>query len=548
MPYKVFLVEDEIVAREGIRDHINWQAAGLEFCGEAPDGEIALPLIRAIKPDILITDIRMPFVDGLELCRIVRGSMPWIKIIILSGYDEFSYAQEAIKLGVTEYLLKPIGARDLLKALKKVTIQIEQEKRRKESLRELEDQVKDSQALLREKFLLELVLRGTNAIEALETSRRLEIDIIARYYLLIFIKAVLGGGNARQFDYHAYQKTKSIILELVDNYPGDIIPLTKGLEETVLILKGKSSEQVKRDGYRLSELIKDEVEGRTQCLLTIGIGSPKERLEDISQSFFEALASTRDVVGEIRVNGSGSETDKVELPKFDRSAVEKYLKYGDRADFNQFFDTHIQQFGQTALHSHIFMNYIFIDAVLATANFIDDLGGDVNKIIPEIEPVERLLTRIQTIDQIYEQTRVILIGALDFRDSRASGQYAKMISRARDYINSHYTDPGISLSAVAEYVNLSPSHFSAVFSRETEETYKEYLTRVRIDKAKELLRTTALKIFEISNRIGYSDPHYFSSVFKKVTGLSPTEFRTCVQTDSNEAAKTEFLQKTTGGL
>ena len=122
MPYKVFLVEDEIVAREGIRDHINWQAAGLEFCGEAPDGEIALPLIRAIKPDILITDIRMPFVDGLELCRIVRESMPWIKIIILSGYDEFSYAQEAIKLGVTEYLLKPIGAQDLLKALKKVTV------------------------------------------------------------------------------------------------------------------------------------------------------------------------------------------------------------------------------------------------------------------------------------------------------------------------------------------------------------------------------------------------------------------------------------------
>ena len=102
MPYKVFLVEDEVVTREGIRDNVDWKANGFEFFGEATDGEMALPLIQTIKPDVLITDIKMPFMDGLQLCKIIRERMPWIKIIILSGHDEFEYAQEAIKLGVKD--------------------------------------------------------------------------------------------------------------------------------------------------------------------------------------------------------------------------------------------------------------------------------------------------------------------------------------------------------------------------------------------------------------------------------------------------------------
>src|SRR5512143_348844 len=119
MLYKVFLVEDEIVAREGIRDNVDWKSTGFEFCGEAPDGEMALPLLQATQPDVLITDIKMPFMDGLELCQIVREKMPWVKIIILSGHDEFEYAQKAINLGVTEYLLKPVTTQDLHRVLQK---------------------------------------------------------------------------------------------------------------------------------------------------------------------------------------------------------------------------------------------------------------------------------------------------------------------------------------------------------------------------------------------------------------------------------------------
>jgi two-component system response regulator YesN len=128
MLYKVFLVEDEIVTREGIRDNVDWEAYGFEFCGEAPDGEMALPLLQMARPDVLITDIKMPFMDGLQLCKIVRERMPHTKIIILSGHDEFEYAQEAISLGVMEYLLKPVGVQDLHNVLQKIAIQLQQEK------------------------------------------------------------------------------------------------------------------------------------------------------------------------------------------------------------------------------------------------------------------------------------------------------------------------------------------------------------------------------------------------------------------------------------
>ena len=119
MSYKVFFVEDEIITREGIRDNVDWRASGFEFCGEAPGGEMALPLLRASQPDVLITDIKMPFMDGLQLSKIVRERMPWVKIVILSGHDEFEYAQKAIGLGVTDYLLKPVDAAELQSVVQK---------------------------------------------------------------------------------------------------------------------------------------------------------------------------------------------------------------------------------------------------------------------------------------------------------------------------------------------------------------------------------------------------------------------------------------------
>src|SRR5215212_792816 len=171
MTYKVFLVEDEIVTREGIRDTVDWAAAGYQFCGEAPDGEIALPLIYERRPETVITDIKMPFMDGLQLCRILRDTLPATKIIILSGHDEFKYAQEAIQIGVTEYLLKPIVPQDLLATLRKVAHQIDEERLTSAHLEALHAQMANHQSLLRERCLFNLVTGNSSAGDFIEQAR-----------------------------------------------------------------------------------------------------------------------------------------------------------------------------------------------------------------------------------------------------------------------------------------------------------------------------------------------------------------------------------------
>ena len=126
---KVFLVDDEIVVREGIRESFPWDDTPYVLVGEAPDGEMALPMIRDTNPDIVITDIKMPFMDGIELCRIMQKQMPWIGVIVLSGYDEFEYARQCIQLGVREYMLKPINAGNLKEVLDKVSMQLKAERK-----------------------------------------------------------------------------------------------------------------------------------------------------------------------------------------------------------------------------------------------------------------------------------------------------------------------------------------------------------------------------------------------------------------------------------
>ncbi|MCL4297252.1 MAG: response regulator [Anaerolineae bacterium] len=524
MMYKVFLVEDEIVAREGIRDNVDWQSAGFEFCGEAPDGEMALPLIEKIQPDVLITDIRMPFMDGLQLCKILRERMPGLKIIILSGHDEFQYAQEAVKLGVTEYLLKPIGVQDLHHVLGKIAVQLDHERVEQEKLRRLKSQIEDDLALRQEKFLLKLVTGGMSSPEAIQESQLLGLDLVAKWYLVMVVEFELCGG-AEQFNYYEYEQVGQIISSLVENNP-DIFLSRTGVEGLVLIIKGDSLEHLQQEGSFLKELIRTEVENKTNCSLRVGVGSFQDRISHIYPSFAEALTNLQqDVAERSRRINADSETGKAGLLDLDKSALENFLRYGVYDEFSNFFEAYIRPLSQAALQSYLVKNYLFVDLVLITAKFVHQIGGNVDQIIPEINKVETLLMNIKTLDQLKEEARQVFASVLAFRDSQAHYQRAALVHQAKAYIGSRYAHPDLSLNEVAAHVNLSPSHFSTVFSHETGETFKEYLTKLRIERAKELLRTTGLKSFEVAYRSGYNDPHYFSHIFRKNTGLSPQQFR-----------------------
>src|SRR5215212_8480893 len=241
MTYKVFLVEDEIVTREGIRDTVDWSAAGYQFCGEAPDGEIALPLIYERRPETVITDIKMPFMDGLQLCRILRETLPATKIIILSGHDEFKYAQEAIQIGVTEYLLKPIIPQELLMALRKVARRIDEEHQTSAHLQALQAQMISQRSMLRERCLLDLVTGNSSAADFIEQAQGLEIDLLAPWYQVLVIRALPRTGTPAAPLYTICQRVDAIIADVIGD-TNSIISFKQGLEETILILKGETPE------------------------------------------------------------------------------------------------------------------------------------------------------------------------------------------------------------------------------------------------------------------------------------------------------------------
>lgn len=411
MNYKVFLVEDEIIAREGIRDAIDWAAAGYQFCGEASDGEIALPIIRERRPDIVITDIKMPFMDGLQLCRILKETLPTTKIMILSGHDEFRYAQEAIQIGVTEYLLKPIVAQDLLAALRKIAVQIDQERQAREQLDALQAQMSHHQPVLRERCLLDLVAGSSSTTDFMEQALSLEIDLLAPWYQVLVMHAMPPSSIAEPL-YAIYQQIDAIVAAILGK-SRSVVAFKHGMEDTIVIVKGTTRVDVTQQTDGLAAALRQRMAEQIGCRAMIGSGDPTERLSLISQSFSQALAQISSFEPPAEVGPSDQE------------------------------------------HLH---------------------GGAI-------------------------------------------------IMKARAYIDANYADPAMSLSQAAAHVLLSPTYFSAVFRREVGETFIDYLTHVRMRKAIELLRSTSLTASEIAYRIGYQNPRYFYSLFRKLVGQPPNEFR-----------------------
>jgi two-component system, response regulator YesN len=524
MSYKVFFVEDEIITREGIRDNVDWQASGFEFCGEATDGEMALPLLRTAQPDVLITDIKMPFMDGLQLSKIVRERMPWVKIIILSGHDEFEYAQKAIGLGITDYLLKPVTVHKLQTVLQKLTSQLNQERKEQDTLKKLQEQIEENRTMLRERLLFKLIVGAVSSSEAVEAGQRLGLDLIARHYLVVILKLELGD-RTEQYDHDEYQQVQRVLTELAEKNP-DIFVLKRDWGDIILIMKGSTPEYLEEERDLLLEEISQTV-AKTRYQLTIGLGASRERIADISQSFKDALVHIQNPVN-ITVPMLNQSVEGGELLNLDKAAIENYLRCGVKDEFDKFFNAYLHPLGETGLKSSLIKNYVFVDVILATAKLVNELGGDIERVLPELSSLETILPNVKSVEQLREQAYKIISIGLTYRDSRPNGQHVYLIRQAKAYMEHRYADPELSLNDVAAQANLSASHFSAVFSQETCQTFKEYLTEIRINKAKELLRMTRLRSADIAYQVGYNDPHYFSTVFKKNTGLSPIEFRSQV--------------------
>ena len=374
---KVFLAEDEFIVREGIRNNIDWRSEGFDFCGDAPDGELAYPMILERKPDILITDIRMPFMDGLSLCRLVSHTLPTCRMVILSGHEEFAYAKEALHIGVSDYLLKPITGAELLSVIKR----------------------------LGDKILEE---RQVQAAAASAASRESE-------------SASSTGPEAMLH--------------------------TENLQE--------------------------------------------EELAEVIGGF-----SMRD--------------------------IEHFLRNGEGEQVVSFSDEFYQKNIAKGADSYFFQKYVQMNLIQAVNAFLREIGEESPGGGIEEDHLRDVLAPVADLRTLL---RTLLSDAMEKRDQRRSGKYRRLIEQAKSFMQLRYADESLSLNDVAAHVNLSPNHFSAVFSRETGSSFIRHLTDLRMAKAVELLKCTDLRCSDVGFAVGYKDPHYFSYLFKKLQGMTPMQCR-----------------------
>ena len=530
---KVFLVEDEVIIRSGVKKSINWEQEGYEFVGEASDGELAYLMILKEKPDILITDIRMPFMDGLELSRLVKKELPDIKILILSGYDEFEYAKKAIKIGVTEYLLKPISAAKLTEVLNAVAETIRQENEEKNLLETYFAEMRENTERDKMRLFEKLLMGDLSMGEILEAGERFGMNLGASCYKIVLFKIL---ANLENHVYAEQMVDACSSVEQAASMMEGVYVFQRGVEGWAFLLTAQDEKSMEESAKILYQNLKQAMKNYTQLEYFGGIGSTVPRIRSLKQSFREAdRAFAARFVEEANQIISQKEFEKSQMEEGlkmqgvvqigkSREMLQKFLSNGTREEVKAFSDAYISRIEEENIRSTMVRQYVVIDVCIVILSFCERISS-ANRLQEEAEELQKMMQKIHSLSEIKKYVVRLLNEAIELRDAESGRRYSDLIAAAKKEIENHYMTEEISLNTVAISVGMSPSYFSSIFSKEAGKTFVEYLTEVRIEKAKEFLMCSSMKTSEIGYEVGYKDPHYFSYIFKKVQGCSPKEYR-----------------------
>lgn len=496
--YQIFVVEDEILIRQSIRSMIEGMGAPYAFCGEAADGEMALSMMQDLMPDILLTDIRMPFLDGLGLIKHAKAMMPWLKVIIISGYDEFESAQRAISLGVDLYLLKPVLSADLRAAVEKVAQQLEKSKAQSGY-----DKDEFRTALYRD-FMHNIFFGGTDTSQLLERARMLEIDIVNPYYQVAL------------FHFEAVERENLPVAELFHYFDGT--------DQLAVLVCAKTATELNEQTYRIVNMLCHRLRDCGAVVTTV-VGNVIERLSAVADAYCAADAMLKKVVN----TGAGKVVDindtaqlTTDIASFSSSFDERRLLYASEEDIPAL----MEEFSGDEYDSMLFRYYTLIDILRAGVRAVSTARPDISPkdIAVQLSGTHNIFAASNWRDSFENAARQLLLEAVRMKSGVLIKQH-HVISKAEEYIAENFCDPNISLISVARHVGFSSAHFSTMFSQALGKSFISYLTSMRIERAKQLLAQTDMKLSAIAMEIGYNEPNYFSHVFKKHEGISPKDFR-----------------------
>jgi two-component system response regulator YesN len=531
--YSVILVDDEEDVRQAIIKKLDWESIGFQVIGYADNGEDALEIAERLRPDVIMTDIKMPFMDGLTLSKKLKQISKDIKIIVFSGFDEFEYAKEAIKLEVEEYILKPINAIELKGVFERIKEKLDNEINSKRDMEQLRNYYKESLPVMKEQLLIGLLEGRISKKRVEELMSFYELNLDYPYYMAGIVRMDSCGTKSRTEEEYLGKSgliTLSLKQIVDENLTNNIDYISCFYLETVVVIALlKDPKQIKEFIHMMDQVCKSAfriLEHNTSA----GIGLLCNDLMELSHSYqgaknaidYRILLDSNQAIY-IQDVEAQENTQNVWESRYTENILRE-IKLGEVEDLVKAIQDLINYIKNSNISFQLYQV-----SLMEMVTEIFKLGRayqlDLDKVFGQDFNIN---TKIYQFDSLEALRQWLLDSCVKVRSSirRERTDTAKLlINKAQDYLGEHYCDSELSVDILCGYLNVSSTYFSILFKRETGLSFVNYLTKVRMEKALQLLNTTDEKTYNISTMVGYTEPNYFSYVFKKYYGVSPSNYR-----------------------
>lgn len=541
--FKVMIIDDEPIIRKGLRNIIDWKQFSCEICAEAADGVEGAELIKSLRPDIVFTDIKMPEVDGLSMIKEIKDSVNDCKIIILTGYRDFDYAQEAIKLGAFDFMLKPSKIEELVDVVKRAIKELKFQRDRAEEIKKLKELYNQNLPILRERLLFD-VLSGINTNEELIKAKMSLFGLEVSDFTLLVVENDSDGGDGSERDdpYSSHLYQFGIINTFEETVADDfkMINVTLDDKKIAFIVKHPDS----RGNYidliqKKCTYLQDIIANCFGFTITIGISSEGHGAMELSTKLKECMEALEHKF----YIGNNSIICYKDLHSFfrseDNSLLENYqkllsdgIKSGNEIlvkkrlkDITDYIECCGGGISRDSLKNFYCATVTIINnirvSVGAESNPKGLLSKDISSLIRMIEKSDN----IKDLNAILEEIAISVVSKVNIYNNRG---IKLIMQRAIEFIDENYSEQ-ISLNEIAEHTFVSTYYISRLFKKELGKNFVEYLNEIRITKAKELLKDLRFKTYEVAELVGISDAHYFSKLFKRYEGITPSEYRDTVR-------------------
>lgn len=518
--YRVVIADDEALIRKGLRELVEWDALGLEVSGEAANGIEALKFVKLFKPHVLITDVKMPEMDGIALVKEIKKLGSDIKIIIISAHSDYTFLNKAIKLGVDSYLLKPIDNDELTSNLADMVNNIEKEIFQS-------TQQRQGVELLKSNILNRFVTNSISLEEFKEKSSFLGIALEAEQYICAVGSMDASVSNKFGDDGQtALYAIHNICSEIID---ADGISFIGSNGRIVLIFCGGNYKDLRDTVKDVLMNTEEKILKNLGISLTLGAGITVSRAEDIWKSYdlavkcleYSMLIENSGVIWHDRIEHLDTQSGYQIDVNYD--LLENFIRSGKTDEFFSYVD---RIFEAMSSESAIPADYIRGFVVRLAIRIIDvfkELSVNQSGFIAVADLKYAELLSIRKINDFYQWFDLLCRKMFD-EAGNLQKTGSNVVRSVVSYIENHYAER-LTLKQIAGAFYINTSYLGQIFKRETGESFTDYVNKYRIRKATELLSDPSYKIYEVAEKVGFTDYHYFLKIFKKITGVNPTEIK-----------------------